>query len=58
MNDINNNLEKLWVQEINYREMKGEEVRIALSRSLNEKEVPERVMGAIKNGLTKWIFWR
>lgn len=39
-------------------EMRVEEVGTALVRSLNENDVPEREKGALKNDLTKRIFWR
>lgn len=39
-NDISDNIiEKLLVEKMNYSEARGKEVRIALLRSLNEKEV-------------------
>lgn len=39
-------------------EMRVEEVGTVLVRSLKESDVPEREKGALKNDLTKRIFWR
>lgn len=50
-------LEEILVQKINYSETGGEEVRIAVVRSLSEKDMSETGKGAIKNGLTKQYFW-